>query len=58
MKTGFFLEFNFDELVTTNGEQQEYWLLAIQAAWEAGRLHMGEAELRQQCTSIITLRRA
>ena len=34
----FLLECNFDELVTTNGEQQEYWLLAIQAAREACRL--------------------
>jgi len=34
----FLLECNFDELVTTNGEQQEYWILAIQAAREACRL--------------------
>jgi hypothetical protein len=25
----FLLECNFDKLITTNGEQQEYWLLAI-----------------------------
>ena len=34
----FLLECNFDDLATTNGEQQEYWLLAIQAAREACRL--------------------
>ncbi len=28
----FLLECNFDNLTTTTGEQQEYWLLAIQAA--------------------------
>ena len=37
----FFLECNFNELVTTNGEQQECWLLAIQAAMEAARLRAG-----------------
>jgi hypothetical protein len=50
----FLLKCNFDELVTTNGEHQEYWLLAIQAAWEAGRLCAGAVRLRQQCTSGIT----
>ncbi len=34
----FLLECNFDGLATTNGEQQEYWILAIQAAREACRL--------------------
>ena len=34
----FLLECNFDELTMTNGEQQEYWILAIQAAREACRL--------------------
>jgi hypothetical protein len=34
----FLLECNFDELATTNAEQQEYWILAIQAAREACRL--------------------
>ncbi len=34
----FLLECNFEELATTNGEQQEYWILAIQAAREACRL--------------------
>jgi hypothetical protein len=31
----FLLECNFDTLTTTTGEQQEYWLLAIQMAKEA-----------------------
>ncbi len=34
----FLLECNLDELATTNGEQQEVWILAIQAAREACRL--------------------
>jgi len=34
----FLLECNFDDLISTNGEQQEYWILAIQAAREACRL--------------------
>ena len=34
----FLLECNFDELTTTNGKQQEYWILAIQVAREACRL--------------------
>jgi hypothetical protein len=35
----FLLECNFDELAMTNGVHQEYWLLALQAAREACRLH-------------------
>ncbi len=51
----FLLECNFDELVSTNGEQQEYWLLAtIQAAWEAGRLCAGAKESQQQSTTEIS----
>jgi hypothetical protein len=34
----FLLECNFDELATTTGEHQEYWLLAIVAAREASQL--------------------
>ena len=34
----FLLECNFDDLISTNGEQQEYWILAIQTAREACRL--------------------
>jgi hypothetical protein len=36
----FLLQCNFDELATTNGKHQEYWLLAIQAAPEACRLRV------------------
>jgi hypothetical protein len=45
----FLLECNFDKLATTNGEQQEYWILAIQAAREAHRLRaqVGEAVQRR-----------
>jgi len=32
MEDNFLLECNLSDIVTTNGEQQEYWLLAIQAA--------------------------
>ncbi len=35
----FLLECNLSDIVTTNGKQQEYWLLAIQAARKAGQLH-------------------
>jgi hypothetical protein len=34
----FLAEVNLDDLELSSGEQQEYWLLAIQAAREAGRL--------------------
>jgi hypothetical protein len=34
----FLLECNFDDLMTTIGEHQKYWLLAIKAAREASRL--------------------
>ncbi len=46
----FLLECNFDELATTAGEHQEYWLLAIQAAREASRIRTGQADKVQQCT--------
>jgi hypothetical protein len=47
----FLLECNLSDIVTTNGEQQEYWLLAIQAAQKAGQLH---AQARQQQSTGIT----
>jgi hypothetical protein len=31
-------EVNLENLETSSGEQQEYWLVAIGAAWEAGVL--------------------
>jgi hypothetical protein len=45
----FLLECNFDELATTNGEQQEYWILAIQAAREACRLRATAWGSSQRC---------
>ena len=45
----FLLECNFDELATTNGEQQEYWILAIQVAREACRLWATARGLSQRC---------
>jgi len=45
----FLLECNFDELATTNGEQQEYWILAIQAAREACRLRATARSSSQRC---------
>jgi hypothetical protein len=44
----FLLECNFEELATTNGEQQEYWILAIQAAREACRLRAPARDLAQR----------
>ena len=44
----FLLECNFDELTSTTGEQQEYWLLAIQAAREWCRLRAKGAKDGQQ----------
>jgi hypothetical protein len=47
----FLLECNFDELATTNGEQQEYWILAVQAAREACRLRATARALVQRSGS-------
>jgi hypothetical protein len=44
----FLLECNFDELATTTGKQQEYWLLAIQAAREVSRIRTAKANVEQQ----------
>jgi hypothetical protein len=43
----FLLECNLLNIVTTNSKQQEYWLLAIQAAREVGRLRTQAKQ--QQC---------
>jgi hypothetical protein len=43
----FLLECNFDELATTAGEHQEYWLLVIQAAREVSRICTGQADMDQ-----------
>ncbi len=45
----FLLECNFNKLVTTNGKQQEYWILAIQAAGEACRLSAMARDTSQRC---------
>ena len=47
----FLLECNFEEMVSMNVEQQEYWLLAIQAAQEADRLQ--EASRQRSNTRTI-----
>jgi hypothetical protein len=44
----FLLECNFDTLTTNTGEQQEYWLLAIQAAREASRIRSEAVVTLQQ----------
>jgi hypothetical protein len=44
----FLLECNFNEMATTTGEDQEYWLLAIQAAREASRIRRAKADMEQQ----------
>ena len=45
----FLLECNFNELATTNGKHQAYWILSIQAAREACRLHATAHDLSQRC---------
>jgi hypothetical protein len=53
----FLLECNVDDLTYTTGEHQEYWLLAIQAAREASRIH-SKAGTEQQCHVDTGQRRA
>jgi hypothetical protein len=43
----YLLECNLSDLATTNGEQQEYWLLAIKAARMASLIH--QQIIQQQC---------
>ena len=50
----FLLECNFDNITTTTGEHQEYWLLAIQAAREASRVHMEATAMQQHQHRINT----
>ena len=54
----FLLECNFDELATTTGEDQEYWLLAIQAAREVSCIRRAKANTEQQCAAKTGWRRA
>ncbi len=44
----FLLECNFDELATANGKQQEYWILAFQAAREACHLRPMAQDMTQR----------
>ena len=39
----FLLEINLDELYTSSGEDQAYWLLALEAAWDARALRLSQA---------------
>ncbi len=43
-------EVNLEDLENTSGEQQEYWLVAMQAAWEAGLLR-GSTQSNTGCTT-------
>jgi hypothetical protein len=43
----FLLECNFDDIASTSGEAQGYWLLGIQAAREASRLRRKRREETQ-----------
>jgi hypothetical protein len=54
----FLLEYNFNELATTTGEHQEYWLLAIQAARDASRICTQQADKDQQWNVDTGQRRA
>ena len=40
----YLLEVNLEDMETTSGERQEYWLLAIRAAREACRLKAQQAD--------------
>ena len=39
----FLLEINLDEIDTSSGEDQAYWLLALEAARDARALHLSQA---------------
>jgi hypothetical protein len=43
----YLLKCNLLDLATTNGEQQEYWLLAIKAARKAGIIRQNKAQQRR-----------
>jgi hypothetical protein len=43
----YFLKYNFSDLATISGEQQEYWLLAIKVARMASLIH--QQTIQQQC---------
>jgi hypothetical protein len=54
----FLLKCIFDELATTSGEHQEYWLLAILAAREASRICLLQDDTMQCCNHDQGWRRA
>ncbi len=54
----FLLECNFEELTMTSGEQQEHWLVAIQAVWEASCIQAEATATQQQCSTDTARRRA
>jgi hypothetical protein len=54
----FLLECDFDELATTSGEHQEYWLLAILAAREAPQICSLRDNTMQCCNHDWGWRRA
>jgi hypothetical protein len=53
----FLLECNFNNLTTTTGEHQEYWLLAIQATREVSRICTESLGAQQKHCSTNTKRR-
>jgi hypothetical protein len=53
----FLLECNFDKLMSTTSEHQEYWLLAMKAAQEASPLCIGAEDSQQQRSSVDTTQR-
>jgi hypothetical protein len=53
----FLLECNFDDLTTSTGEHQEYWLLAIQAAREVSCICTETTAAQQQQCSINTMQK-
>jgi hypothetical protein len=50
----FLLECNFDTLTTNTREQQEYWLLAIQATRDASCICTETTVVQQQCSMDTT----
>ncbi len=54
----FLLECNFDKLTMTTGEQQDYWLLAVQAAQEASCIRPEATAMQKQRNTDTLQRRA
>ncbi len=46
-------EVNLEDLEHTSGKRQEYWLVAIQAAWEASRLQrLSQTNVRRRRSAV------